>query len=311
MGKKSARKHATAVAANSAAAQSKRTDNCNGSSSAAAPPNPLSTNALASSVNSSPLPALKRIELRQLVDALLQLTLIKNIAPADQWQQYIDMQTLLARIRSIETEIRWRPVAVQGAGKTQHQQQQRSQNIAAFKRWATENGASFEGVDIVEFSGYELGLVATKPIERGSLFVTVPQCMIMTSETVPAPATPGLPQLMRRLPMIEQMPSVRLAFGVLVERLLDEQSFWRPYLNVLPERYATVLAYTVNDMQELQGSNALPEALRQCRSIARQYACVHKLLHGENVAGARSGDDAEAVGLLELIRDKFTYELYW
>lgn len=309
MGKKSARKNAAAAAAAAAAATTapatKRTDE------PGAVVQPLTT-VSASGGHPAALPVLKRIELRQLVDALLQMTLIKTVTPADQWQQYVDMQTLLSRIRSLEADIRWRPQQ-----QPQPQQPQRAQHVAAFKRWAHENGAHFEGVDIAEFSGYELGLVATRPIRRGALFVTVPRRLIMTPESVPTPAgTPGLRRLMRRLPMIEQMPSVRLAFGVLVERLLDEKSFWRPYLNVLPERYATVLAYTVNEMQELRGSSALPEALRQCRSIARQYACVRKLLHGDETAAAPGGGDNEADGddtdgLLELLRDKFTYELYW
>lgn len=236
------------------------------------------------------LPVLKRIELRQLVDSLLQMALIKTTIP-DQWQQYVDMQTLLDRIRSIESELRWRPAG----GRAQ-----RTQHVAAFKQWAHDNGARFDSVDIAEFAGYELGLVAKRPIHQGELFVTVPQRLIMSVDNV----ADGLRRLMRQMPMVEEMMNVKLAFSVLVERL-DEQSFWRPYLNVLPERYSTVLSYTVNDMQELRGTSALPEALKQCRIIARQYAFFHKLLHREQQAGE------EPDALVELLREKFTYELYW
>lgn len=269
MGKKSARKNATVAHADQSPAVA-------GAAAAAIP---------------KPLPVQKRTELRQMVDALLKMAVIQTAVPADQWQQYVDMQTLLDRIRVIESELRWRPAG----GR-----QQRAQHIAAFRQWSHDNGAVFDGVDIAEFTGYEMGLVATRSIAEGSLFVTVPQAMIMTVDNV----RPSLRRLLRQMPMVDEMMNVRLAFSVLVERL-DEQSYWRPYLNVLPERYATVLSYTVNDMQELRGSSALPEALKQCRSIARQYAFFHKLLHQQEPEQDVDGD------LVKVLRARFTYELYW
>lgn len=276
MGKKSARKHAAAAAAHPPVA-----------------PVVAATAAAVTTVaaHQKPLPVQKRNELRQMVDALLKMAVIPTSVPADQWQQYVDMQTLLDRIRNIESELRWRPAG----GR-----QQRAQNIAAFKQWSHDNGADFDSVDIAEFSGFEMGLVATRPIAEGSLFVTVPQRMIMTVDNV----RPALRRLLRQMPMVDEMMNVRLAFSVLVERL-DDQSFWRPYLNVLPERYSTVLSYTVNDMQELRGSSALPEALKQCRSIARQYAFFHKVLHQQEPEPDADGD------LVRLLRGRFTYELYW
>lgn len=234
------------------------------------------------------LPVLKRIELKQLVDSLIQMGFITTTMPADQWQQYVDMQTLLDRIRAIESEIRIRP-----AGGRNN----RSQHLETFKQWAKENGAQFDGVDIAEFPGFELGLAATKPIAKGSVFIRVPQKMIMSVDNV----SDGLRKLMSNIPMLESMFNVRLAFSVLVERL-DEHSFWKPYLDVLPERYSTVMSFTVQEMQELKGTTALAEALNQCRSIARQYGFLHKLLHKE---------EKEPVDpLVELLREKFTYELY-
>lgn len=234
------------------------------------------------------LPVLKRIELKQLVDSVIQMGFIATTMPADQWQQYVDMQTLLDRIRAIESDIRHRP-----AGGRNN----RAQHLETFKQWARDNGAQFDGVDITDFPGFELGLAATKPIAKGSCFVRVPQKMIMTVDNV----SEGLRKLMATIPMVESMYNVRLAFSVLVERL-DEHSFWKPYLDVLPERYSTVMSFTVNEMQELRGTTALAPALNQCRSIARQYAFFHKLLHK---------DQSEPVDpLVELLREKFTYELY-
>lgn len=275
MGKKSARKNAPPATANASSAGPSTKDI-------------IHHPEVSGATTRGGLPVLKRIELKQLIDSLIQMGFITTQLPNDQWQQYVDMQTLLDRIRAIESEIRVRP-----AGGRNN----RAQHLATFKRWAHDNGAQFDGVDIAEFPGYELGLAATRAIAKGSVFIRVPQKLIMSVENV----SDGLLRLMAKIPMVESMYNVRLAFSVLVERL-DEQSFWKPYLDVLPERYSTVMSFTVNEMQELRGTTALGEALNQCRSIARQYGFLHKLLHKE--------DGLPVDPLVELLRERFTYELY-
>lgn len=271
MGKKSARKNAQSTAGNATTASA-----------------PKDTDAASGGTLRGGLPAMKRIELEQLVDSLIKMGFISTTMPADQWQQYVNMQTLLDRIRAIESEIRVRP----SGGRSN-----RAQHLELFKQWARDNGAQFDGIDIAEFPGFELGLVATKPLAKGSIFVRVPEKLIMSVDNV----SDGLRKLMANVPLMESMYNVRLAFSVLVERL-DEHSFWKPYLDVLPERYSTVMSFSVNEMQELRSTTVLAEALNQCRSIARQYGFFHKLLHKEQQEPVEP--------LVEMLREKFTYELY-
>lgn len=58
--------------------------------------------------------------------------------------------------------------------------------------------------------------------------------------------------------MVRLMPNVAIALLLLVERFrTDKQSFWAPYINMLPAVYSTVLYFSTQELQELKGSPAL------------------------------------------------------
>lgn len=234
------------------------------------------------------LPVLKRIELNQLIDSLLQLGFNPTTSITDQWNQYVEIQALLGRVQCLESELK-----VKQTGR-----RNRSTYIDTFTEWATKNGAIFNGVRITEFPGYELGLAATRPIQKGETFITVPKEIVMSLDNV----SPSIAPMISQLPMISAMMNVKLAFSLLVEKL-NPNSFWKPYIDILPERYSTVMCYSVAEMQELKGSSALPAALNQCKNIARQYAFINKFI--QNV----SEDQPDQ--MLSMLKDKFTYDLYW
>lgn len=236
------------------------------------------------------LPVLKRIELNQLIDRLLQLGFQPTTTLPEQWQQYVEIQTVLARVQSIEAELKVKPPRGSRG---------RATYIDNFTEWARANGAEFDGIEIAEFPQYELGLVATRPLASGDQFIQIPIEMVMSLDNV----SPTLAPMMAQLPMIESMLNVKLAFSLLVERL-NPNSFWRPYIDILPDRYATVMSFSVHDMQELKGSSAQSLALAQCKNIARHYAFINKFIQG--VREEQCNDP-----VLLMLKDKFTYDLYW
>lgn len=230
----------------------------------------------------------KRVELNQLNDSLLKIGFQPANTVTEQWKQYEELQTVLAAVQSIEAELRTKTAG----GRN------RAGCVENFIKWATENGATFDGVNISRFQNYELGLEATREFKEGELFAVIPKKMIMSSDNVSATIAPILSQM----PLIESMQNVKLAFSLVVERL-DPNSYWRPYIELLPEKYSTVMNFTLAEMQELKGSSAVSVALGQCKNIARQYAFIYKYL--QNIGEAQS--DA----LVHLLRERFTYDIYW
>lgn len=231
----------------------------------------------------------KRSELNHLNDELLKIGFQTTSSVTEQWKQYLDLQAVLSNVQNIETELRSKSAA---GGRN------RAQGIDNFVRWATQNGASFDGIRISRFHNFELGLEALRDFKEGESFAVVPRRMIMTADSVGAAVAP----IISRMPLIDSMQNVKLAFSLIVERL-DANSFWRPYIDLLPEKYSTVMYFSWSEMQELKGSSVMPAALAQCKHIARQYAFIYKYL--QNIA------EAECDALVHLLRDRFTYDLYW
>lgn len=230
----------------------------------------------------------KRNELNQLNDKLLKLGFDTTAATInDQWNQYVEIEAVLERIQVIETDLKIK----HSFGKN------RIDAIDQFTKWARENGAKFDGVKISQFPNYELGLEAEKDFKQGELFAIIPKKMILSIDN----ERPLFVSLCNQLPLLQSMPNVRLAILLVMERL-DVQSFWKPYIDLLPDRYPTVMNFSVNEMNELKGSSAFGTAMNQCKSIARQYAVISKFL--QNLR------DESNNSILCLLKERFTYDLY-
>nr|CAD7587343.1 unnamed protein product [Timema genevievae] len=192
------------------------------------------------------------------------------------------MQNILDKIVQVESEMK---VAVAD----------RSAGFGEFISWMKSNGAEVDGVKIAQFSGYDYGLQAEKDFEEGELMIAVPRKLMMSADNAKDSV---LGPLMRKDPMLQHMPNVALSLLLLAEKF-NPDSFWRPYIKVLPTLYTTVLYFTTSELQELKGSPTLEPTLKQCRNIARQYAYFSKLF--QNTTDPAS----------DLLRDVFTYEQYW
>lgn len=200
----------------------------------------------------------KRNELNDLVMNLRKLTFLRKTNPSEQWQEYVEMQAILERIQTIESCLKFKS----SGGKN------RSANIESFNKWADENDVKHDGVRIAEFPGFDLGLEATRDIKKGDPIITVPRKLILSEELLGSKMS-----LFHFEPKI--MSNLKLTY-VLIREKVKPESFWKPYIDLLPEKYSTVLYYTVNDMQELKGTSALSQAIAQCKNIARQYAMMYQ-----------------------------------
>lgn len=230
----------------------------------------------------------KRSELNQLADYLLKLGFDPTATVNDLWSQYNEIDANLQRIQAIESELKSKSTS----GKN------RSAAIDRFYEWAQNNGAKFDGVTIQKFPQYEFGLLAGKDFQCRELFATIPKNMILSLDNLSETATVVIEQL----PVLDTMPNVKLAFALVIEKLQGGASFFKPYLDLLPDRYSTVMYFTPNEMNELKGSSAFVMALNQCKHIARQYAFIRKAIQ------SLKADQPDS--MLTVLKERFTYDLY-
>ncbi|VVC88230.1 unnamed protein product, partial [Leptidea sinapis] len=92
--------------------------------------------------------------------------------------------------------------------------------------WLEENGAQFEGVEISAFDGYDLGMKALKYFPDESLILTIPDKVMMTEQD---------------------------AYNSELKKSKPD-SFWKPYIDTLPEKYSTVLYFTLDELAEIKPS---------------------------------------------------------
>ncbi|XP_011177109.3 actin-histidine N-methyltransferase [Zeugodacus cucurbitae] len=227
----------------------------------------------------------KRNELNSLTNALFELGFKQPANPKEEWDQYIEIQTLLHRVQILEAPLR-RPTCNPTT-------EARLANIENFYSWATENGLRYDGVRIAQFAGYELGLEATRDIADDELLFSIPRKLILSEENMDVEYTPT---------QFGSMSNLKLSYVLMLEALKPD-SFWKPYIDLLPEKYNTVLYFTTKEMEMLRGSNALHAALYQCKVIARQYAFLYNC-----TVKAPSADKFNSMG--QAFKEQFNYDLY-
>ncbi|XP_054729422.1 actin-histidine N-methyltransferase [Anastrepha obliqua] len=227
----------------------------------------------------------KRNELSSLIGALLEIGFKQPTNANEEWDQYVEIQELLHRVQVLEAPLR-RPTSNTTI-------ESRLADIDNFYRWATENGLSYEGVRIAHFAGYELGLEATRDVVENDLLFKIPRKLMLSEENMDLESSPA---------QFGSMSNLKLSYVLMLEALKPD-SFWKPYLNLLPEKYNTVLYFNAKEMEMLRGSNALSAALRQCKAIARQYAFLYNC-----TVQAPRADKFNPIG--QAFKEQFSYDLY-
>ena len=117
-----------------------------------------------------------------------------------------------------------------------------------------------------------LGLKVREDCASGSVVLKIPRKCMMSTDTA---RDSEIGRLIETDPMLKTMSNVSLAIHVLLEKT-SPASFWEPYINSLPHTYNTVLYFTPEEFQELKGSPAYEDALKQFKYVARQYAYFYR-----------------------------------
>jgi len=192
------------------------------------------------------------------------ISLETPVLPVKQWEEHLKLREMVEKIRRRQADQTI-------FEKSDHS---RKNHIASFTKWFNENGGRAEHVLIDDFGQQGLGLKASSDIKAGELFITVPRKLTISAETA---RNSELGPLIEKDNILRVMQNACLVLHVYCEKL-NKNSFWKPYLDILPTSYSTTLYFTVEEMQALKGSPAFGEALKLYRNIARQYAYLYRRL---------------------------------
>ncbi|XP_060070561.1 actin-histidine N-methyltransferase-like [Ylistrum balloti] len=196
-------------------------------------------------------------------------------------EDFPEIFSMVEKIRSIQTDVTYT-------------QPERGTCISAFIEWLNNNKVDTLAIEIENFQHVGYGIKATKDLKEMDPFVIVPRKLMLTTDTARAS---GLDALIAEDKILQAMPSIVLALHLLCERRSTE-SFWRPYLDMLPSRYTTPLYFSPEELALLKGSPAYKDCVNQYRNIARQYAYFYRVLQNHPAASKLP------------IKDCFTYDDY-
>ncbi|XP_077293295.1 SET domain containing 3 [Arctopsyche grandis] len=201
----------------------------------------------------------------------------------DVWQRHLQLRTLTETISELET-----------TGSPGAPPPARLERVAQFTRWLSDNGVDLSGIEITEFPNYGLGLKATKSFTEGENIINIPRKLIMTEDSAKKSI---LGAFINKDPILKLMPNIALVMYLLLTKFTPN-SFWKPYIDILPTSYDTVLYFSLEDLEDLRGTPNFKPALKLCQDIARQYAYFFKQLQ----------NSSEPVA--DILKKVFTYKEY-
>uniref|UniRef100_A0A480TZS0 protein-histidine N-methyltransferase n=1 Tax=Sus scrofa TaxID=9823 RepID=A0A480TZS0_PIG len=202
--------------------------------------------------------------------------------PGKEWEEYVQIRSLVEKIRKKQ-----KGLSVTFDGK-------REDYFPDLMKWASDNGASVEGFEMVNFKEEGFGLRATRDIKAEELFLWVPRKLLMTVESA---KNSVLGPLYAQDRILQAMGNITLAFHLLCERA-DPNSFWQPYIQTLPSEYDTPLYFEEDEVRYLQSTQAIHDVFSQYKNTARQYAYFYKVI--------QTHPQAHKLPL----KESFTYEDY-
>ncbi|XP_058147833.1 actin-histidine N-methyltransferase isoform X2 [Dasypus novemcinctus] len=221
-------------------------------------------------------------EILSLTSELLQKCSSPAPGPGKEWEEYVQIRSLVEKIRKKQ-----KGLSVIFDGK-------REDYFPDLMKWASENGASVEGFEMVNFKEEGFGLRATRDIKAEELFLWVPRKLLMTVESA---KNSMLGPLYSQDRILQAMGNITLAFHLLCERA-NPNSFWQPYIQSLPGEYDTPLYFEEDEVRYLHSTQAIHDVFSQYKNTARQYAYFYKVIQTHPHANKLP------------LKDSFTYEDY-
>ncbi|KAL4237444.1 Histone-lysine N-methyltransferase setd3 [Mactra antiquata] len=204
-------------------------------------------------------------EVMDLIKTLLEKCSTPATGGSKDFDDYLNIRDTVEKIRDLQKDICLVP-------------EKRGDKISAFIEWLKSKNVDTSCVDVGEFDGYGYGLQACKDLKENESFLAIPREVMMTAQSA---RNTCLGPIISEDKILQVMPSVVLALHLLCEKRTTD-SYWKPYLDILPQTYNTPLYFTPDDVKYLKGSPAQGDCISQYRNIVRQYAYFYKLFQNDN-----------------------------
>lgn len=121
-------------------------------------------------------------------------------------------------------------------------------DLQDFHKWFVKNGGIVNGLDIYNFPDMGRGLIAIKNISRGEKVLFIPKKLILSSNLVKTSSDLIHRKLFESFPQDNEL----MIALVLLEKIRGKDSFWSPYIKVLPKHVPNLAQYDREELELLQ-----------------------------------------------------------
>jgi hypothetical protein len=127
---------------------------------------------------------------------------------------------------------------------------------ASFKDWFIQNGGHIKGIDIEYFNNMGRGFIATEDILTEQEIIRIPNKLIFSlSNLKTLTSDPVLAEIMGLF-----APDNAITAWLLLEKMRNDTSFFKPYIDVLPSYIPSLIHFSNKDIAELQNPKLEAEA---------------------------------------------------
>lgn len=137
----------------------------------------------------------------------------------------------------------------------------------AFKEWFEDNGGVFKKIDVFQSEAMGRGLIAVEDIQENDLIIKVPANVVLSMKTLRQATDPSLQLLTKGFE-----PETALAGWLLYEKCRGDESFFKPYIDILPTYISSLIYFSKDELHELENPEFFDEALLMQEVILREHA---------------------------------------
>ncbi|KAJ3372107.1 Histone-lysine N-methyltransferase setd3 [Allomyces arbusculus] len=208
-----------------------------------------------------------------------QLALPLGVKPDIEWQYFEELNDIQVELATIQADA---DKLLRSKNTVTKEPAPLSQRLDAFVEWLHCNGVSRDvPVQFVSGLNEGIGAIAKRDIAEGEDIISIPRSVLFSSVT--AYESKRMRAAMTAVPNLAQLPAQLLLVLHLVDEKNDPNSFWKPYLDVLPETFALPVFFDPEDMTELQSTTVFRETIEQLRSMLNSYVQCFRLVEASKL----------------------------
>lgn len=121
-------------------------------------------------------------------------------------------------------------------------------------KWAKRNGVVFDGIRPAIFHDTGRGMVATRNIKNNRDIVSVPEKLLITTQTALKSVIGTIYQRVITRRNVKMSKKCLLCLYLIYLRYLGKQSFWFPYIKTLPKDFNTPSYFKEKELKLLPSS---------------------------------------------------------